>query len=75
MRRMAAPNSLKLFALLMSTGLALLLVHDFAYRRADVTGSGDYEFGGIISHAGADILVVTLIISAMAVLWTTRSTR
>ncbi len=75
MRRVRAPASLKLFALLMTTGLAVLAVHDFAYRRADVTGTGDYEFGGLISHAGADILVVTLILSAVGVLWTSRGTR
>ncbi len=75
MSRMRAPASLKLFALLIASGLTLLLVHDFAYRRADVTGTGDYEFGGLISHAGADILVVTLILSAVAVMWTSRGTR
>jgi len=72
MSRMRAPASLKLFALLFASGLVLLLVHDFAYRRADVTGTGDYEFGGIISHAGADILVTTLILAALSVLWTSR---
>ncbi len=75
MRRMRAPASLKLFALLIASGLVLLLVHDFAYRRADVFGTGDYEFGGLISHGGADILVTALILSALAVLWTSRGTR
>lgn len=62
-------EGLKIFMLLLVTGTALLLVHDFAYRRADVTGTGDYEFGGLVSHAGADILVTTLILSAMGVLY------
>ncbi len=72
---MRAPASLKLFALLIVSGLTLLLVHDFAYRRADVTGTGDYEFGGLISHAGADILVTALILAAVGILWTSRKAR
>lgn len=65
-------GSLKLFALLIAAGLTLLLVHDFAYRRADVTGTGDYEFGGLVSHAGADIFVTTLILAGVASLWASR---
>ena len=69
---MRAPDSLKLFALLTTAGLLVLAIHDFAYRRADVTGEGDYEFGGLISHAGADILVTTVVLAVVAVLWTSR---
>ncbi len=68
-------DSLKQFALLMTTGLLVLLVHDFAYRRADVTGAGDYEFGGLVSHAGTDILVTTAVLAVVALLWTNRSRR
>ncbi len=67
--------SLKLFALLITTGLLVTFVHDYAYRRADVTGTGDYEFGGLVSHAGTDILVTTVILATVAVLWTNRRGR
>jgi hypothetical protein len=72
MNRVLGPASLKLFALLMSAGLTILLVHDYAYRRADVTGEGDYELGGLVSHAGTDILLTTFVLAFVAVLWTTR---
>lgn len=54
---------------LMATGFMVTVIHDYAYRRADVTGSGDYEFGGFISHAGSDMLITTFVIAAVAVLW------
>ncbi len=72
MRKVLSPASLRLFALLVSTGVVLTFFHDAAYRRADVTGEGDYEFGGLISHAGADILATTLALAVVAVLWTSR---
>lgn len=58
-----------LFCTLMAAGIMVTLIHDYAYRRADVAGSGDYEFGGTISHAGADMLITTFAISTVAVLW------
>lgn len=64
--------SLKLFALLIAMGLVLTFFHDYAYRRADVTGTGDYEFGGLISHAGADILATTAALAVIAAFWTNR---
>ncbi len=64
-----------LFLVLMATGLMVMLIHDYAYRRADATGTGDYEFGGFISHAGTDILIATLAISAVAILWYRRQDR
>lgn len=64
--------SLKLFALLAAAGMVVTFVHDYAYRRADVTGTGDYEFGGMVSHAGTDILVTTMILAVVAFFWTNR---
>lgn len=58
-----------LFALLVVAGLMITFVHDYAYRRGDVTGTGDYELNGLVSHAGTDILIVTVILAVTAWLW------
>jgi len=62
-------RGLRLFALLMVTGVLVTFVHDYAYRRVDDEGSGDYEFGGLISHAGTDMLIITIVIAGVAVLY------
>lgn len=54
--------------LLLFVGAATVFVHDFAYRRVD-QGDGQYELGGWISHAGADMVVTTLFIVMTAWLW------
>ncbi len=59
----------RLFVLLMMTGVVVTFVHDYAYRRADDEGFGDYEFGGLISHAGTDMLIVTTIVATVAVFY------
>ncbi len=64
-----------LFLVLMITGFMVTVIHDYAYRRADVTGTGDYEFGGWVSHAGTDVLIATFVISAAAILWYRRQDR
>ncbi len=64
-----------LFLVLMATGFMVTVIHDYAYRRADVTNSGDYEFGGFVSHAGTDILIATFAIAAVAILWFRRQAR
>ena len=43
-------------ALVATTGAFVTFVHDYAYRR---TGGDDYEVWGLLSHAGADMLVTT----------------
>ncbi len=63
----------RLFLVLLAVGFMVMAIHDYAYRRADVTGIGDYEFGGVISHAGTDILIAALVIAAVAVLWCQRN--
>ncbi len=44
-------------ALILATGGFITFVHDYAYRRV---GGADYEIGGLISHAGSDMVVVTI---------------
>lgn len=51
--------------IMLLTGGMAVFVHDFAYRRVD-TGEGQYEFGGLISHAGADMIVVTIILTLVS---------
>lgn len=63
-------RGLRLFALLMVTGVLLTFVHDYAYRRVDRRGFGDYEFNGLITHAGTDMLITTIVIAAVAILYT-----
>ncbi len=50
-------------------GLIVTFVHDYAYRRADTAGTGDYEFGGLVSHAGTDMLILTAVLAFTAWIW------
>lgn len=59
-------RGLRLFVLLMVTGVLVTFVHDYAYRRVDSPRTGDYEFGGLITHAGTDMLILTLIVATVA---------
>lgn len=52
--------------LLLIVGTFITFVHDYAYRR---TGGSDFEVGGLISHAGADMLIVTIGLSVAAYMW------
>lgn len=49
-------------------GLTLVFVHDYAYRRVD-SGNGDYELWGAVSHAGSDMIVVVLALTALVMFW------
>ncbi len=62
-------TGLRLFALLMVTGLVVTFVHDYAYRRVDSQATGEYEFGGLLSHAGTDMLITTVVIAIVAMLY------
>lgn len=53
---------------LLVAGLVVTAVHDYAYRRVD-NGTGDYELWGLISHAGSDMIIVTLVLATIALLW------
>jgi hypothetical protein len=53
--------------LMLATGAVVIFVHDFAYRRVD-SGVGQYELGGIISHAGADMVILTVILAAVCLI-------
>jgi len=75
MKHIFNPAAVKLFVLLIGAGMVLTFVHDYAYRRADALGAGDYEFGGVISHAGTDMLIVTAILAVVAMLWINRRGR
>lgn len=55
------------------TGLILVVVHEGIYRRTVTAGESDYELGGLITHAGIDILGAVLIISF--VLWVAETWR
>ncbi len=63
-------RGLRLFALLMVTGIIITFIHDYAYRRVDRGEFGDYEFGGLISHAGTDMLTIALILAGVAGFYT-----
>lgn len=52
-------------------GLVVTALHELAYRQ---TGGSDFELGGTISHAGADMLAVVIILSVVA-LWLDRIRR
>lgn len=60
---------LKLPLLLGLAGTFITAVHDYAYRRV---GGDDYELGGLISHAGTDMLTVTLALALVALIWESR---
>ncbi len=55
--------------LLIIGGLIVTFIHDYAYRRADTTGTGDYEFGGVVSHAGTDMLILTAVLAFTTWVW------
>jgi hypothetical protein len=50
-------------ALIIGVGTFVTFVHDYAYRRV---GGLDYELGGLISHAGTDMLVTTFACAVIA---------
>lgn len=51
-------------------GVTVIIIHDYAYRRADAgRGEGDYEFGGLITHAGADMVILSLVLAAGVWAW------
>ncbi len=62
-------RGLRLFALLMVAGFVVTFIHDYAYRRVASRATGEYEFGGLLSHAGTDMLIVTVVLSVVAVLY------
>lgn len=60
-------NRSRLALLVLLVGVITTFVHDYAYRRVD-TGSGEYELGGLISHAGSDMLVVVFVLTLVVLL-------
>lgn len=49
-------------------GLTATAIHDYAYRRVD-NGTGDYELGGLITHAGSDMLIVVMVLVVITLVW------
>lgn len=62
-------HRLALPLLLLTVGAFTTAVHDYAYRRV---GGADYELGGWISHAGTDMLTVTIALALVALIWESR---
>lgn len=62
-------NRLGLPGLLFAVGVFVTAVHDYAYWRV---GGDDYELGGWVSHAGTDMLTVTVALTLVALLWERR---
>jgi Co/Zn/Cd efflux system component len=65
---MNEPRERALFALWLGfAGAFVTFVHDYAYRR---TGGDDFEMWGLVSHAGADMLITTAALIVAALVWT-----
>lgn len=70
---MQEPKEQALFAAwLIFAGVFVTFVHDYAYRR---TGGDDFEVYGLISHAGADMLITTVAVTIAALVWITTRPR
>lgn len=63
------PRKLGLSLILPSAGFVLVFVHDYAYRRADSARTGDYELGGLLTHAATDMIAVIAVLTTIAFLW------
>ena len=44
-------------------GLVVVAIHEVVYRQ---TGGTDFDLVGVVSHAGADMLIVTFILAIVA---------
>lgn len=62
------PRRIQLPLVLLFAGLVITTVHDYAYRRVD-DGKGDYELGGLVTHAGADMISVAVVLALVALAW------
>lgn len=70
-----AVRNLKLFALMIAAGTGVVAIHDYAYRRVDIAHVGDYELGGLLTHAGTDMVILTLVLATVALLWANQGPR
>ena len=66
---------MRLFWLLIVAGGIVVFVHDFAYRRADSAGTGDYELSGWLTHAGTDMFITTIVLAVAALAYTSSRAR
>ena len=66
---------MRLFGLMLLAGGLVTFVHDLAYRRADTANTGDYELGGWITHAGTDMVILTIVLVTTALAYTSAPRR
>lgn len=59
--------------LLLTSGVFVIGIHDYAYRRVAV--DGDYVFFGLLSHAGADMAILTVTMLVSSAVWLTKGFR
>ena len=52
---------MRLFWVLLGAGAAVIVVHEFLYRRFVI--DTDFEFGGLITHAGVDMAIQAVIVA------------
>ena len=64
---------MRLFWLLLAAGVGTIAVHEFLYRR--FTLDGDYEFGGLITHAGVDMAIQAVIVAVVGLAYANSSRR
>ncbi len=56
----ASPLLTRHVKLVAGVGLALTAFHDLIYRQ---TGGADFELWGVLSHAGTDLLALTIMLT------------
>lgn len=56
---------MRLTLLVLGTGFLGVIFHESVYRRTIEPGEGDYDLSGLITHAGVDMILLTLGISLM----------
>lgn len=60
---------MRLFWMLMSWGAGGVVFHELMYRRF-TDGPGDFEFGGLITHAGVDMILLTVLLAVVGLVYT-----
>lgn len=58
---------MRLFWVLLGAGAASISFHEFLYRR--FTLDGDYEFGGLITHAGVDLILQAILLAVVGLIY------
>lgn len=58
---------MRLFWILLGAGVGSILFHEALYRRFSV--KSDYEFGGLITHAGVDLVLQAVLLSIVGLIY------